>query len=232
MTDPPTGEPRAVHPQPSGARLRHLTLLALGVVYGDIGTSPLYAIQQCFYGDHRVPISEANVLGILSLVFWSLVIVISIKYLTYIVRMDNRGEGGILSLMALVRSAMRGRAGLWLVVTLGLFGACLLYADGILTPAISVLGAVEGLVEVPLGDELDHLFASGKDVLVDLEPPLPRHVFQGKEHLASPHLFLEVLDSTHPAPETELEPDPGGGMQVDQRNPGLGGQQMKLREVF
>ncbi|MGQ0702793.1 MAG: potassium transporter Kup [Gemmatimonadales bacterium] len=143
--EPPNTEPPAVHPQPSGARLRHLTLLALGVVYGDIGTSPLYAIQQTFYGDHRVAISEANVLGILSLVFWSLVIVISIKYLTYIVRMDNRGEGGILSLMALVRGAMRRRAGLWLVITLGLFGACLLYADGILTPAISVLGAVEGL---------------------------------------------------------------------------------------
>jgi KUP system potassium uptake protein len=140
--------PAAVAPAPAGEdrhRIRHLTLLALGVVYGDIGTSPLYAIRECFFGPHRVPVTEANVLGVLSLVFWSLVIVVSIKYHIYIIRMDNRGEGGILALMALVRGSMRGKAGLWLVLTLGVFGACLLYADGILTPAISVLGALEGL---------------------------------------------------------------------------------------
>jgi KUP system potassium uptake protein len=125
-------------------RLAPLTLLALGVVYGDIGTSPLYAIRECFFGPHAVAVTRANVLGILSLVFWTLVLVVSLKYQVYVLRADNRGEGGILALMALVRGKVVG-AGRWTVLVLGLFGASLLYADGVLTPAISVLGAIEGL---------------------------------------------------------------------------------------
>ena len=144
VIDPP-GPPGDPHPtNESHGALAVLALTALGVVYGDIGTSPLYAVRESFYGPHRVSVSEANVLGILSLVFWTLVIVVTLKYLVYVIRADNRGEGGILALTALVRSHVSGRTQ-WFVIMLGLFGAALLYGDGIITPAISVLGAVEGL---------------------------------------------------------------------------------------
>jgi KUP system potassium uptake protein len=133
------------HSNPPGTgRLAGLTLLALGIVYGDIGTSPLYALRECFGGSHPVPPTHDNVLGILSLIFWVLVLVVTVKYQVYVLRADNRGEGGILALMALVRHAVEG-AGLKIFVALGLFGAALLYGDGIITPAISVLSAVEGL---------------------------------------------------------------------------------------
>lgn len=126
-----------------------LSLAALGIVYGDIGTSPLYAIRECFHGPHSVPLNQGNVFGVLSLIFWSLLLVISAKYLLYVIRADNRGEGGILALMALVRST--SPAGRAFVTGIGLFGAALLYGDGMLTPAISVLSAVEGLeVATPL----------------------------------------------------------------------------------
>jgi len=125
-------------------RVAGLSLLALGVVYGDIGTSPLYSMRECFEGIHAVPPTHANVLGVLSLIFWALVIVVTVKYHVYVLRADNNGEGGILALMALVRPVVQGR-GRWLLVGLGLFGAALLYGDGIITPAISVLSAVEGL---------------------------------------------------------------------------------------
>ncbi|MCI0412979.1 potassium transporter Kup [bacterium] len=129
-----------------GRYLLVLCLGALGVVYGDIGTSPLYALRECFHGPHSIPVSQANVLGVLSLIFWSLIIVISIKYLIFVVRADNSGEGGILSLMSLLRTeSLPRRTGLGFLVTIGLFGAALLYGDGIITPAISVLSAVEGL---------------------------------------------------------------------------------------
>jgi len=128
-------------------RLAPLTLAALGVVYGDIGTSPLYAIRECFAGPHAVALTRANVLGVLSLVFWTLTVVVTLKYQVYVLRADNRGEGGILALMALVRHHVDGRLR-WAVLALGLFGAALLYADGVLTPAISVLGAIEGLTVV------------------------------------------------------------------------------------
>jgi KUP system potassium uptake protein len=130
-----------------GQRLAVLALGALGVVYGDIGTSPLYALKECFIGPHGVPVTKSNVLGVLSLIFWSLNFVVTLKYLTVVMRADNRGEGGILALLALVRPHGEGRptgAYRWLIAT-GLFGAALLYGDGIITPAISVLGAVEGL---------------------------------------------------------------------------------------
>ena len=132
---------------PSGRRLAILALGALGVVYGDIGTSPLYAFKECFAGPHGVPVTKDNVLGVLSLIFWSLNFVVTLKYLTVVMRADNRGEGGILALLALVRSPREGSptgAYRWLI-GIGLFGAALLYGDGIITPAISVLGAVEGL---------------------------------------------------------------------------------------
>jgi KUP system potassium uptake protein len=119
----------------------------LGVVYGDIGTSPLYAIRECFQGAHAVSPSPAHVLGVLSLIFWALIIVISLKYLVFVLRADNEGEGGILSLMALATPIRpSGRQERAVLVGLGLFGAALLYGDGIITPAISVLGAMEGVV--------------------------------------------------------------------------------------
>ncbi|MEO8217586.1 MAG: potassium transporter Kup [Acidobacteriota bacterium] len=131
-----------------------LALGALGVVYGDIGTSPLYAVKQCFEGVHAVPVSTANILGLLSLIVWSLVLVISLKYLSFVMRADNRGEGGILSLMSLIRPDRPGRKkSRWILVSMGLFGAALLYGDGIITPAISVLSAIEGLhVATPFFD--------------------------------------------------------------------------------
>lgn len=130
---------------PRGRHLATLALTALGVVYGDIGTSPLYALRECFFGDYAVAATRENVLGVVSLIFWSLILVISVKYLLFILRADNRGEGGILVLMSLLRKR-RGRIQPHAVlIALGLFGAALLYGDGMITPAISVLSAVEGL---------------------------------------------------------------------------------------
>ena len=122
-----------------------LTLAALGVVFGDIGTSPLYALRECFYGTHGVPATPANVLGVLSLIFWALVLVIAIKYVSYVMRADNQGEGGILALMALIPATYRGPQSRGVLLALGLFGSALLYGDGVITPAVSVLSAVEGL---------------------------------------------------------------------------------------
>jgi KUP system potassium uptake protein len=128
-------------------RLAALSLAALGVVYGDIGTSPLYALKEVFGGAHHpVPITPENVLGILSLVFWALTIVVTIKYVAFMLRADNKGEGGIRALMALaLRNAGEGTRRRSIILTLGLFGAALFYGDGVITPAISVLSAVEGL---------------------------------------------------------------------------------------
>ncbi len=130
-----------------GGRLALSSLTALGIVYGDIGTSPLYAFRESLRGEGRfLPADPVNILGILSLILWSLVIVISIKYLGYVLRADNEGEGGILALLALLgpwRGRMRRRRRL--IAVMGIFGAALLYGDGAITPAISVLSAVEGL---------------------------------------------------------------------------------------
>ncbi|MCB0368403.1 MAG: potassium transporter Kup [Bdellovibrionales bacterium] len=127
---------------------------ALGIVFGDIGTSPLYALRECFTHYHGIEINPQNVLGILSLILWSLIIAISFKYMAIVMRADNKGEGGILSLMNLASSASRkGSKRNVVILTLGLFGAALLYGDGIITPAISVLSAVEGLqVVLPSAD--------------------------------------------------------------------------------
>lgn len=143
----PPSDPVAPSParsQQAGKRAAFLVLAALGVVYGDIGTSPLYALRECFSGTHAIEVTHANVLGILSLIFWSLVVTVSIKYLLFVMRADNQGEGGILALVALVRSKIGERAHATLIA-IGLFGAALLYGDGMITPAISVLSAVEGL---------------------------------------------------------------------------------------
>ncbi|HKJ30397.1 MAG TPA: potassium transporter Kup [Balneolales bacterium] len=144
----------APHRNPKGSKLFLISLTALGVVYGDIGTSPLYAIHECFRGEDPMHPTPANIIGILSLIFWALIIVISIKYLTYVMRADNRGEGGIFALMAQLDpwndSKKRNR---WLLIFLGVFGASLLYGDGMITPAISVLSAIEGLkVATPVFD--------------------------------------------------------------------------------
>jgi KUP system potassium uptake protein len=132
---------------PRGGYLVTLALAALGVVYGDIGTSPLYALRESFYGTHGIAVTPGNVLGVLSLVFWALVIVVTIKYHIVIIRADNKGEGGVLALMALVNGSrvIRGLSPRRVMIVLGIFGSALLYADGGLTPAISVLSAVEGL---------------------------------------------------------------------------------------
>ncbi len=130
---------------PGGRRLLVLALGALGVVYGDVGTSPLYALRACFDPSYGVAPTRDNVLGVLSLVAWALIVVVSVGYLAIIMRADNRGEGGILALMALVPRSERLRRARGPLVGMGLFGAALLYGDGMITPAISVLSAVEGL---------------------------------------------------------------------------------------
>ncbi len=145
---PPAAEPprhRHAPVAPTGRALLALSLGALGVVYGDIGTSPLYALKECFNGPHGVAPSPANVLGILSLVFWSMTFVVTGKYLSFVMQADNRGEGGILALLALVGRRKLSRRGRRFLLLLGIFGAALLYGDGVITPAISVLSAVEGL---------------------------------------------------------------------------------------
>jgi KUP system potassium uptake protein len=129
-----------------------LTVGAIGIVFGDIGTSPLYAFKEAFGGTHHVALTHDNVLGVLSLMVWSLFLIVTIKYVTFMMRADNRGEGGIMALMALVRRTLKPqKRNTWVLVTLGMFGAALFYGDGMITPAISVLSAVEGLeVATPL----------------------------------------------------------------------------------
>jgi len=128
-----------------------LTLTAIGVVYGDIGTSPLYTIRECFYGAHGFPPTHENVLGVLSLVVYALVLIISIKYIVLVMRADNQGEGGILTLTSLIPSRALITGAAPVLILFGVFGAAMLYGEGIITPAISVLSAVEGLqVETPL----------------------------------------------------------------------------------
>jgi len=142
---PRAAAPVAPVPAHTGnGRLLILSLASLGIVFGDIRTSPLYALRECFYGSHAFPPTRENVFGVISLVLWSLILVISIKYLVLILRADNRGEGGILALATLGSDmATRGK----LLFRLGLFGAAVLYADGMITPAMTVMSALEGLHE-------------------------------------------------------------------------------------
>ena len=135
--------------KPSGtstrARLLALTVGAVGVVYGDIGTSPLYSLKECYSPHYHLVPGRGEVLGILSLIFWALTLIICVKYLLIITRFDNKGEGGILALMELVSERKGSFAAMGAIFVVGIFGAALLYGDGIITPAISVLSAVEGL---------------------------------------------------------------------------------------
>ena len=130
------------------SRLVKLSLAALGIVFGDISTSPIYAIRECFHGEYGIAPTQANIMGVLSLMFWSLVMIVGLKYLTFVFRAGNKGEGGVIALTALIRgeghqsSKVHQKLG---IVALGLFAACLLYGDGMITPAISVMSAVEGL---------------------------------------------------------------------------------------
>jgi KUP system potassium uptake protein len=147
----PAATPLHSHPHeenPRGARLAILTLTALGVVYGDIGTSPLYSIKECFSPMYHLLPTRENVFGVLSLIVWALTLVVSVKYISYILRADNRGEGGTFALLALIfpkrspdAKGSRGK----ILVALALFGTALLYGDGIITPAMSVLSALEGV---------------------------------------------------------------------------------------
>ncbi|MEO8449366.1 MAG: KUP/HAK/KT family potassium transporter [Gemmatimonadota bacterium] len=143
MSEP--NQPAHQKKRPRGKALVVMTLGALGVVYGDIGTSPLYALRECFSPKHHISPTPENVLGVLSLITWSLMFVVTFKYVTVMLQADNRGEGGIVALLALVRTQggspqLRRR-----LVMLALFGAALLYGDGVITPAVSVLGALEGV---------------------------------------------------------------------------------------
>ena len=140
-----------------------LILTTLGVVFGDIGTSPLYALKVCFSGKFGVPVTPDNVLGVLSLILWTLIVVISLKYLGFIMRAENQGEGGIMVLTGLLlpnRNQRTGR-GVWLLIGMGLFGAALFFGDGVITPAISVLSAIEGL-----GVAAPHLEVAVKPVAI------------------------------------------------------------------
>ena len=142
------------HDHPA-APLAGLVLGAVGIVFGDIGTSPLYAFKECISGEHGLEATHANVLGVLSLIVWSLTLVVTVKYLVFVMRADNEGEGGILALLALTPPRMRGRgASIGFVALLVIAGASLLYGDGMITPAISVLSAVEGLGEEAAGLKL------------------------------------------------------------------------------
>ncbi len=127
-------------------KLSVLVLAAIGVVFGDIGTSPLYALKECFSPEHGIPFSQAAIFGIISLIFWALILVVTIKYVVFVLRADNNGEGGVLSLMALaLRSARNDRRRYVFLLMLGALGACMLLGESVITPAISVLSAVEGL---------------------------------------------------------------------------------------
>lgn len=128
------------------SRLHIITLAALGIVFGDIGTSPLYALKECFSTEHGIPFTPDAVLGIISMLFWAITIVVSLKYVLFVMRADNNGEGGVLALMALsLRTAKTGSRRAKTLMMLGVFGACMFYGDVVITPAISVLSAVEGL---------------------------------------------------------------------------------------
>ncbi|MFZ6873055.1 potassium transporter Kup [Undibacterium sp. Di27W] len=132
--------------QHTKSSLAGLTLAAVGIVYGDIGTSPLYTMKEVFSKEHGLPLNEANIFGVVSLILWGLIIIVAVKYVTLILRADNRGEGGIMALTALaLESVGKSAKSHFTLLVLGLFGAALFYGDGVITPAISVLSAIEGL---------------------------------------------------------------------------------------
>ena len=216
-------------PDSEKSRLGGLALAALGVVYGDIGTSPLYALKEVFGSPHHpVPITPENVLGILSLVFWALMAVVSGKYVSFITRADNRGEGGIMALMALaLRQQKPGSTGRNVIVILGLFGAALFYGDGVITPAISVLSAVEGLgIVTPALERF--VIPLALVVLVALFV-IQRHGTASVGRLFGPVMMLWFatlavlgLANIVAAPGVLRALNPGWAMQFFVANPGLG----------
>jgi len=124
--------------------MRTLALGAIGVVFGDIGTSPLYTLQEVFSEKYGLHVAQASVFGVLSLVFWALMLVVTLKYVMFVMRADNKGEGGIMALLTLAQRGVRGMPRLrWLVALLAIFGAALFYGDGVITPAMTVLSAVK-----------------------------------------------------------------------------------------
>ena len=132
--------------KPTKKQTAALSLAALGVVFGDIGTSPLYSIREIFsIGNNILELNILNMLGVLSMIFWSLIAVVSIKYITFIMRANNNGEGGIMALLALAHRNAKTKRKRMLIAMIGIMGACMFYADGMITPAISVLSAVEGI---------------------------------------------------------------------------------------
>ena len=152
---PKTPDFKATHDN-ANVRLYKMSIAALGIVFGDISTSPIYAIRECFHGEYGISPTHGNIIGVLSLMFWSLVMIVSVKYLIFVFRADNKGEGGVIALTALIRgetnSASQDHHRLG-IVAIGLFAACLLYGDGMITPAISVLSAVEGIgIVTPMFD--------------------------------------------------------------------------------
>jgi KUP system potassium uptake protein len=145
MLKPRSGGESVATSRPERKPLAPLVIGAIGVVFGDIGTSPLYTLRECFTGAHGLPLTEGNVYGILSIIFWAITIIVTLKYVTLIMRADNRGEGGIMALTALVSRGLTDTRARWWLVGLGIFGAAMFYGDGMITPAISVLSAVEGV---------------------------------------------------------------------------------------
>src|SRR5437868_2810874 len=152
VTDPAfQADAAPAHSAPREA-LPKLMLGAIGVVYGDIGTSPLYAMKESFLGPHPLAVDAPHIFGVLSLVFWSLMLIVTVKYVLVAMRADNRGEGGSFALLSLIARNLEGKRWTATLVTLGVLATCLFYGDAMITPAISVLSAVEGLtiVEAPL----------------------------------------------------------------------------------
>ena len=143
-TDSPAGEPSADHGQGQGGVLK-LAVGAIGVVFGDIGTSPLYAMRDTFAGHHRLPLDHVHIFGIVSLMFWSMMVIVTVKYVSIIMRADNKGEGGSLALLALINQHSSGKRWSTGIVLLGVFATSLFYGDSMITPAVSVLSAIEGL---------------------------------------------------------------------------------------
>ena len=142
-------EPQAAHQHTEG--LLKMSVGAIGVVFGDIGTSPLYAFRETFAGHHPLTPDSLHVMGVLSLIFWSMMLVVTIKYVTIIMRADNKGEGGSLALLALINRTAQNKRWTRGIVLLGVFATALFYGDSMITPAISVLSAVEGLAVVERG---------------------------------------------------------------------------------
>jgi KUP system potassium uptake protein len=140
----PTADEAGEGPSPRTG-LTGLSVAALGIVFGDIGTSPVYTFRECFNPEHGLALSPENVLGVLSLIVWALILVVAIKYVLLIMRADNQGEGGILALLALAQEAVRNPRGRNVLVLLAIGGAALFYGDSMITPAISVLSAIEGI---------------------------------------------------------------------------------------